>query len=136
MLTWTLRAGAFAELSAFYDEELPVADRIAIADHLERCPSCRLEAADLMDIRQAMRDTARSDDVRLVRAAGLRLLQSDMLMRWEAEENASLGQRVRGLFDDPAEGNCELLDCRWWPPFFWRYRSCWVGRGQSGTRNL
>ena len=45
MLTWSCEQ-VRAELSAFYDEELPVADRIAIADHLDRCPSCRLEADD------------------------------------------------------------------------------------------
>ncbi len=31
-----------AELSAFYDEELPFAERIAIFDHLDACPACRL----------------------------------------------------------------------------------------------
>lgn len=95
-----------SRLSAFHDEELSFADRIAIADHLDGCPVCRIEAADLMDISQAMRDTARSDDVAWM--AGLGLLESDMLMRWEAEENASLGQRIRGLFDDPQRATASL----------------------------
>ena len=37
---------------------------------------CRLEADDLMDIRPALRDTARSEDVAWF--AGLGLLQSDI----------------------------------------------------------
>ena len=37
MLTWSCEQ-VRAELSAFYDEELSVADRIAIADHLDRLP--------------------------------------------------------------------------------------------------
>lgn len=86
-------------LSAFHDEELSFADRIAIADHLEACPACRLEAADLMDISRAMRDTARSDDIAWI--PGLGRLQGDMLERWNAEERASLGCRIRALFDDP-----------------------------------
>ena len=46
MLTWTCER-VRGELSAFYDEELPVAARIAISDHLDACASCRLEAEDL-----------------------------------------------------------------------------------------
>ena len=46
MLTWNC-GRVRSELSAFYDEELSVADRIAISDHLEGCASCRLEADDL-----------------------------------------------------------------------------------------
>ena len=59
MLTWSCEQ-VRAELSAFYDEELPVADRIAISDHLDGCPSCRLEADDLAaDRRGAAGDRAR-----------------------------------------------------------------------------
>ena len=53
MLTWSCEQ-VRADLSAFYDEELPVADRIAISDHLDGCPSCRLEADDLELIGEAL----------------------------------------------------------------------------------
>ncbi len=93
-------------LSAFHDEELPVTDRIAIADHLDACPACRLEAADLRQISTAIRDAARSDVVAWI--PGLGRLQSDMLVRWEAEEEASLGRQIRGLFDDPRRVSASL----------------------------
>ena len=87
MLTWSCEQ-VRAELSAFYDEELPVTDRIAIADHLDRCPSCRLEADDLELIGEALQATARVEDVAVM--PGLSRLQADMLERWNAEERASL----------------------------------------------
>jgi hypothetical protein len=87
-----------AELSAYYDEELAVAERIAIADHLGVCASCRLEASDLEAIREALHATARIEDVAWM--PGLNRLQTDILQRWDAEENASLSQTIRNLFDD------------------------------------
>jgi hypothetical protein len=97
MLTWTC-ARVRDELSAYYDEELPVADRIAISDHLDRCPSCRLEADDLDAIGRALQATARVEDVAVM--PGLSRLQTDILERWNAEEKASLGRTIRDLFDD------------------------------------
>jgi len=86
------------ELSAFYDEELPIADRIAIADHLEGCASCRLEADDLDAISRALQAGAWVEDVAVM--PGLSRLQADILERWNAEEKASLGRTIRDLFDD------------------------------------
>ena len=97
MLTWTCQR-VRTELSAFYDEELPVADRIAIADHLDACPSCRLEADDLESIGSAIHSTARIEDVAVM--PGLNRLQTDVIERWNAEERASLGQTIVNLFDD------------------------------------
>jgi hypothetical protein len=88
-----------AELSAYHDEELPVADRIAISDHLETCPVCAVEADDLRAISEALRTTGRSEEVAWMPA--LARLQSDVLERWDAEEKASLSTRIKGLFDDP-----------------------------------
>jgi hypothetical protein len=97
MLTWTCKRVRI-ELSACYDEELPVADRIAIADHIEGCASCRLEADDLDAIGKALQSTARVEDVAVM--PGLSRLQTDVLERWSAEERASLARTIRDLFDD------------------------------------
>jgi hypothetical protein len=94
------------ELSAFHDEELPVEDRIAIADHLSQCAGCRLEASDLAAISQALHASARTDDVAWM--PGLNRLQTDILERWDAEEKASLGRTVRDLFDDPTRASASL----------------------------
>jgi hypothetical protein len=88
------------ELSAFHDGELPFAARIAIADHLEGCPACRLEAGDLESMSEALQAAARIDDVAVM--PKLSRLQADILERWNAEEKASLGRAVRNLFDDPS----------------------------------
>lgn len=86
-------------LSAYHDEELPVADRIAIADHIDTCPGCALEANDFMAMSDALRIAGRSEEVAWMPALGR--LQSDVLQRLEAEEQASFGHWVRQLFDDP-----------------------------------
>ena len=105
MLTWSCEQ-VRAELSAFYDEELPVTARIAIRDHLDRCPSCRLEADDLELIGDALQATARVEDVAVM--PGLSRLQADMLERWNAEERASFGRTIRNLFDDPRRASASL----------------------------
>ena len=99
MLTWSCEQ-VRAELSAFYDEELPVTDRIAISDHLDGCPSCRLEADDLELIGDALQATARVEDVAVM--PGLNRLQTDILERWNAEERASLGRTIRQSLRRPA----------------------------------
>ena len=95
-----------AELSAFHDQELPVEDRIAISDHLEGCPSCRLEASDLAAISEALHATARTEDVAVM--PGLNRLQADILERWDAEEKASLSRTIRNLFDDPRRASASV----------------------------
>lgn len=105
MLTWSCEQ-VRAELSAFYDEELPVTDRIAISDHLDACPSCRLEADDLEVIGDALQATARVEDVAVM--PGLSRLQTDILERWNAEEGASLGRTIRDLFDDPRRASTSV----------------------------
>lgn len=105
MLTWSCEQ-VRAELSAFYDEELPVTDRIAIADHLDGCPSCRLEADDLELIGEALQSTARVEDVAVM--PGLSRLQTDILERWNAEERASFGRTIRNLFDDPRRASASV----------------------------
>ena len=105
MLTWSCEQ-VRTDLSAFYDEELPVADRIAISDHLDACPSCRLEADDLELIGGALQTTARVEDVAVM--PGLSRLQTDILERWNAEERASFACTVRNLFDDPRRASASV----------------------------
>jgi hypothetical protein len=105
MLTWSCQQ-VRAELSAFYDEELPVRDRIAIADHIDGCPSCRLEADDLALMGGALQATARVEDVAVM--PGLSRLQTDIIERWNAEERASFGRTFRNLFDDPRRASASV----------------------------
>ena len=95
-----------AELSAFHDAELVVSERIAIGDHLDACASCRVEAADLAAISQALQATARTENVAWMPC--LNRLQADMIERWDAEEKASLGQRILDLFDDPRRASASV----------------------------
>jgi hypothetical protein len=97
MLTWTCER-VREELSAFYDEELPVGDRISISDHLDACASCRLEATDLEVIADAMHARAWIEDVAVM--PGLSRLQTDVLERWNAEERASFRRAFSKMFDD------------------------------------
>jgi anti-sigma factor RsiW len=105
MMTWSCEQ-VRADLSAFYDEELPVADRIAISDHLDGCPSCRLEADDLELIGDALQSTARVEDIAVM--PGLSRLQTDILERWNAEERASFTRTIRNLFDDPRRASASV----------------------------
>jgi putative zinc finger protein len=95
-----------AKLSAYHDEELPFGERIAISDHLENCPSCALEASDLMEMSEALRVAGRTVEVGWTPSLGR--LQSDILQRLEAEENASLGRRMRELVDDPRRASASV----------------------------
>jgi hypothetical protein len=95
-----------SELSAYHDEELPVTVRIAIADHLENCAGCAVEQADLMAISEALRSTGRSEETAWM--PWLTRLQSDILQRLDAEENASAGRRFRRLFDDPRRASASV----------------------------
>jgi Putative zinc-finger len=105
MLTWTCNE-VRSELSAFHDEEMPVADRIAVGDHLKGCASCRLEADDVKLIGEVLQASARVDDVAVM--PGLSRLQTDILERWNAEERASLGRTIRNLFDDPRRASASV----------------------------
>jgi hypothetical protein len=95
-----------SELSAYHDEELPVAVRISIAAHLEICAACAVEAADFAAISDALRVTSRGEDTAWMSRLGR--LQSDILQRLHAEDNASVGRRFRQLFDDPRRASASL----------------------------
>jgi hypothetical protein len=86
------------DLSAFHDEELPVGERIAIADHLEHCPGCAMEAEDLVTMREALQAANHAELV----ACGpmISRVQSDVIERLAAEDSVSLGTWISELLDD------------------------------------
>src|SRR5947207_11707992 len=86
------------ELSAFHDEELTIGERIAIADHLENCPGCAVEADDLTAMREALQADYQTD--RIAWGPMLSRVQSDVMTRLDAEERVSLATWVRELFED------------------------------------
>lgn len=105
MLTWTCEQ-VRGELSAFRDQELAVEDRIAIADHLESCASCRLEDNDLETISDAFQVAVRVESADVM--TGLGRLQTDILERWNAEERVSLSRTIHNLLDDPGRASASL----------------------------
>jgi hypothetical protein len=94
------------QLSAYHDEELPVSDRIAIAVHLENCASCAVEASDFMAISEALRLNGRDEEAAWL--PRLERVQSDIVQRIEAEDNASIGRRFAQLFDDPRRASASF----------------------------
>jgi hypothetical protein len=94
------------ELSAFHDEELPVTLRIAIADHLENCPACAVEASDLRAIGEALQASGRSAEIAWM--PGLGRIQADTVERINAENKAALGRRFRDFFDDRRRASASL----------------------------
>jgi hypothetical protein len=58
-----------------------------------------VEANDCLAISEALRVSGRNEHVAWMR--NLERLQSDILQRLDAEENASAGRRFKQLFDDP-----------------------------------
>ncbi|MCM3880737.1 MAG: zf-HC2 domain-containing protein [Vicinamibacterales bacterium] len=95
-----------SELSAYHDEELPVTVRIGIADHLENCAGCAVEADDLVAISSELRSSGRLEDAAWM--PGLSRLESDILQRFDAEDNASVASRFRRLFDDPQRASASF----------------------------
>ena len=75
-----------------------IGERIAIADHLDNCPGCALEADDLMAIREALHADRRSEHVAF--APLLSRVQSDIVERLAAEESVSLTTWISELLED------------------------------------
>jgi hypothetical protein len=86
------------DLSAHHDEELSIGERIAIADHLDNCPGCAVEADDLMAIRDALQAATRAEHVAF--APVLSRVQSDIIERLAAEESVSLTTWLSELLED------------------------------------
>ena len=82
-------------LQAFHDRELPVAETIAVENHVTDCPPCASDLRVLQSVGDALRLAVRpgpADDW-----AGL---QSGVISRMRAEASESWGARARRFMDD------------------------------------
>jgi hypothetical protein len=86
------------QLQAYHDEELAVADQIAMAAHLDGCTSCREALADLQDVGNLLRAEAPGKAaLPCDEAAGF---VSTVVNRARVEDAVSFVSCVRELFDD------------------------------------
>jgi hypothetical protein len=85
-------------LQAFHDEELPVADQIAVSAHVDECASCAADLADLRDVRSVLHGLV-SDRLALTHEEAA-VFNTTVLSRLTAENDASFVTHVRELFDD------------------------------------
>jgi hypothetical protein len=85
-------------LQAYYDEELPVSDQIAVSSHLEWCDACAELHADFERVGAALRASmpgrvAFSSDEETN-------LQARVVNQLKAEETVSLAAQAREMFED------------------------------------
>ena len=85
-------------LDAFHDRELPTADEIAVAAHLEWCAECAEASAEIRSVADALRTLAPGRLVLSNEEAAA--FNTAVVTRLKAEHDASLGARVRLMFDD------------------------------------
>jgi predicted anti-sigma-YlaC factor YlaD len=86
------------ELAAYHDGELSIERQVLIQGHLQECVACRLEAAELVELGEALRTMAAAVPGRDVADTGF--LTGAVLERIRVEEQFSLTAQIRGLFDD------------------------------------
>lgn len=86
------------DLAAYHDRELPLDQQVLIHGHLQECIACRLEAAELADLGEALRTMAGAVPGRDVAETGR--LTGAVLERIRVEEQFSLVSQLRDLFDD------------------------------------
>ena len=91
-------AAARRRLQAYHDGELPVADQIAVAGHVEWCRECEQTLAELRDLASALRAAAPAH--RGLSLEQATTFQSAVVSRAKAEREASFVAGVRGMFDD------------------------------------
>jgi hypothetical protein len=85
-------------LDAYHDQELPVADQIAMDAHFEWCDGCAAALADVRLVRSAVRSMAHVRPP--LTADDAASLQAAVVTRVKAEREASFLPRVRRMFDD------------------------------------
>lgn len=86
------------DLTAYHDDELPMGERVRIQGHLDECVACRLEAAALADLGDALRTMAVSVPGRAQADTGR--IAAAVLERVRVEQQFSLRARIGGMFED------------------------------------
>jgi putative zinc finger protein len=86
------------QLQAYHDDELQVADQIAVASHIDGCAACGEALAELQTLGAALRAAAPGrTPLPCDEAAGF---TSTVVNRARVEDEASLLSSIRELFDD------------------------------------
>jgi len=85
-------------LHAYHDEELSVADQIAVSAHLEWCDRCAAAFAELRELRAALRAAVPGRSA--VSPEMETSLYASVVSRVRAENTQSFGVRIREMFDD------------------------------------
>jgi Putative zinc-finger len=97
-MTFMTCKDALASLEAYFDEELPVSDQIALRAHVDECAGCSAAFKELEGLRAELRHVGighlalNVDEVEGFEAV--------VVKRAEVEAGASFTSWVRGLFDD------------------------------------
>jgi hypothetical protein len=86
------------DLAAFVDDELPMDARVLVHGHLQECVACRLEAAAIADLGDALRTMAGAVPGR-GNTDGHRII-TGVLEQVRVERQLSFSSRARGLFED------------------------------------
>ena len=91
-------ASARRRLQAFHDQELAVADQIAVSSHLGWCDGCAETLAEMAAVGSALQALAPGRAV--LSQVDMSVFTETVVSRVKAEEDASLLARVREAFDD------------------------------------
>jgi len=91
-------AAVLRQLQAYHDDELQVADQIAVAGHLDGCTRCRAVLADLEQIGDLLRTEAPGRTAMPCDEAAA--FVSTVVNRARVEDSVSFVSWVRELFDD------------------------------------
>lgn len=86
------------DLTAYHDGELSIDEQVRVQAHLQECIACRLEAASIAELGEALRMMAGSVPGRA--AADNGRLTGAVLERIRVERQFSFGAQVRDLFQD------------------------------------
>jgi hypothetical protein len=86
------------DLTAFHDGELSIDEQVLIQSHLQECVTCRLEAAALADLGDALRAMSQTAPGREAGETGR--ISGAVLERIRIERQFSLTAEFRGLFED------------------------------------
>ena len=86
------------QLQAYHDDELSVADQIAVATHLDGCDGCREALVDLEGLGDLLRSRAPGRVPLPCDEAAV--FTSTVVKRIQVEEDASLVSTIRDLFED------------------------------------